>query len=59
MPQFPEHRVEVKYATEHRCGVVIHGRGLSDAVTGTDPLKDGLPLRESQPADGTAEVGCR
>jgi len=37
--------VSVRYATEHRCGVVVRGPGLSDAISGTDPLKDGLPLR--------------
>lgn len=37
--------MSVRYATEHRCGVVVRGPGLSDAISGTDPLKDGLPLR--------------
>lgn len=34
LPNFPEHRVRVKYATEHRCGVAVSGPGLSDAITG-------------------------
>ena len=37
--------MSVKYATEHRCGVVLRGTGLSDAVSGTDPLKDNLALQ--------------
>ena len=39
-----QHTVSVKYATEHRCGVVVRGTGLNDAIGGTDPLKDNLPL---------------
>lgn len=46
---YPEHRVFVKYATEHRCGVVISGPNLSDQITGTDPLKDNLPLITCKP----------
>ena len=45
LPGFPEHTVRVKYATEHRCGVAVSGPGLTDAVSGTDPLRDGLPLQ--------------
>ena len=40
-----QHAVSVKYATEHRCGVVVRGPGLSDQISGTDPLKDNLPLQ--------------
>jgi 2,3-bisphosphoglycerate-independent phosphoglycerate mutase len=47
LPLHPGASLSVKYATEHRCGVVVRGPGLSDAVTGTDPLKDGLPLQAS------------
>ena len=45
LPSFPQHAVSVKYATEHRCGVVVRGPGLSDQISGTDPLKDNLPLQ--------------
>ena len=51
IPGFPEHAVAVQYAHEHRCGVRVRGPGLTDAVTGTDPLKDALPLLESRPLD--------
>ena len=44
-------KVRVKYATEHRCGVVVHGPELSGNVSGTDPLKDNLPLETSFPLD--------
>lgn len=40
LPSFPNHTVAVKYATEHRCGVRVRGPGLTDMITGTDPLKD-------------------
>ena len=45
LPSFPDLVVMAKYATEHRCGIVISGPGLSDEVSGTDPLKDNLPLQ--------------
>eukprot|EP00164_Ancoracysta_twista_P010295 GFYU01015479.1.p1 GENE.GFYU01015479.1~~GFYU01015479.1.p1 ORF type:complete len:430 (-),score=76.86 GFYU01015479.1:296-1585(-) len=56
LPSFPEHQVCVKYATEHRCGVVVKGPGLSDAISGTDPLKDNRPLRTCEPTDESAEA---
>lgn len=34
LPSFPDHQVAVRYATEHRCGVVVRGAGLTDAVSG-------------------------
>lgn len=40
LPSFPNHSVAVKYAIEHRCGVRVRGPGLTDTITGTDPLKD-------------------
>lgn len=58
LPSFPQHAVSVKYATEHRCGVVVRGPGLTDAIEGTDPLKDNLPLVASRPMDGSPEVRC-
>eukprot|EP00882_Tetradesmus_deserticola_P022613 GHRQ01024543.1.p3 GENE.GHRQ01024543.1~~GHRQ01024543.1.p3 ORF type:complete len:100 (+),score=17.16 GHRQ01024543.1:130-429(+) len=57
LPSFPQHAVSVRYATEHRCGVVVRGAGLSDAISGTDPLKDNLPLLTVEPLDGSPEVG--
>ena len=44
LPSFPHTTVTVRYATEHRCGVRIRGPHLTDAITGTDPLHDDLPL---------------
>ena len=41
LPSFPACSTAVKYATEHRCGVRVRGEGLTDTITGTDPLKDG------------------
>ena len=45
IPGFENHRVNVRYATEHRLGLVIHGPSLCDAISGTDPLKDHRPLQ--------------
>ena len=50
VPGHPQHVLRVRYATEHRCGVVISGPGLCNRVSGTDPLKDGLPLQACRPA---------
>jgi len=36
--------VEAKYATEHRCGFRVRGPGLSNLITGNDPLKDNLKI---------------
>uniref|UniRef100_K3WQF7 Metalloenzyme domain-containing protein n=1 Tax=Globisporangium ultimum (strain ATCC 200006 / CBS 805.95 / DAOM BR144) TaxID=431595 RepID=K3WQF7_GLOUD len=56
IPAFPNVRVATKYATEHRCGVVFKGPGLCDKITGTDPLKDNLPLQMSKPMDSSPEA---
>lgn len=55
VPGYPEHRINVKYATEHRCGLVLRGPGLTDTISGTDPLKDNLPLLKSTPLDDSEE----
>ena len=56
LPSFPENRVRIKYATEHRCGVVIEGPGLCDRISGTDPLKDDLALLAAMPLDGSEKA---
>ena len=44
LSQFPEVKICIKYATEHRCGIVLsypsRPDAFSDRITGTDPLKD-------------------
>ncbi|KAL9271323.1 2,3-bisphosphoglycerate-independent phosphoglycerate mutase-like protein [Drosera capensis] len=56
LPSFPEYEVRVRYATEHRCGVVLKGPGLSGNISGTDPLKDNRLLLQAQPLDDTDEA---
>lgn len=51
VPGFENYTILVRYATEHRCGVVIRGPRLSDRITGTDPLKDNLPLIRAEALD--------
>ena len=46
IPGYPEHLVNCKYATEHRCAVKVSGPKLSRHITGNDPLKDNLKLIE-------------
>ena len=45
LTDFPQQSIRVRYATEHRCGLVVHGPGLCDRISGTDPLEDGRPLQ--------------
>ncbi|CAI5525949.1 unnamed protein product [Closterium sp. Naga37s-1] len=56
IPGFPDYQVSIKYATEHRCGVVVRGPGLSDRIGGTDPLKDGRALGVATPLDSSPEA---
>ncbi|XP_039142346.1 probable 2,3-bisphosphoglycerate-independent phosphoglycerate mutase [Dioscorea cayenensis subsp. rotundata] len=56
LPSFPEYEVRVRYATEHRCGVVVKGPKLSGNISGTDPLKDNRLLLEAKPLDDTEEA---
>ncbi|RKP09793.1 2,3-bisphosphoglycerate-independent phosphoglycerate mutase-domain-containing protein [Thamnocephalis sphaerospora] len=56
LPSFPEHTVAVKYATEHRCGVRVRGPKLTDRITGTDPLKDNLPLVHCEATEDSEEA---
>lgn len=45
-----------RYATEHRCGVVVKGPKLSGNISGTDPLKDNLLLLKAEALDDTEEA---
>lgn len=56
IPEFPEVGVSVVYATEHRCAVRIRAPGMSDRITGTDPIHDDKPLEKSTPIDDTPEA---
>ena len=57
VPGYDEHYITVLHATEHRCGVKLSGPGLTDQITGTDPLKDNLPLRKVIAKDKNDEKG--
>ncbi|KAL2252340.1 uncharacterized protein LOC105167501 [Sesamum indicum] len=56
LPNFPQYEVRVRYATEHRCGVVVKGPKLSGNISGTDPLKDNRLLLQAQPLDDSEEA---
>ena len=51
IPGYPEHEIEVKYATEHRCGVKVRGPRLSHMITGNDPLKDNREIITCEATD--------
>ena len=48
--------ISYRYATEHRCGVVVKGPKLSGNISGTDPLKDNRLLLEARALDDTDEA---
>ena len=56
IPEFPEVDVCIVYATEHRCAVRIRAPGMSDQITGTDPIHDNKLLEVSEPLDDTPEA---
>ncbi|XP_057482179.1 uncharacterized protein LOC130769059 [Actinidia eriantha] len=56
LPSFPQYEVRVRYATEHRCGVVVKGPNLSGNISGTDPLKDNRLLLQAEALDDTDEA---
>lgn len=56
LTSFPQYEVRVRYATEHRCGVVVKGSKLSGNISGTDPLKDNRLLLKAKPLDNTDEA---
>lgn len=56
LPSFPQYEVRVRYATEHRCGVVVKGPNLSGNISGTDPLKDNRLLLQATALDDTDEA---
>lgn len=56
IPSFPQYDVRVRYATEHRCGVVVKGPNLSGNISGTDPLKDNRLLLHAEALDDTNEA---
>ena len=56
IPEYPEVKVSVVYATEHRCAVKILAPGLSDQIAGTDPIHDNLELIKSTPLVNTPEA---
>ncbi|KAG6525910.1 hypothetical protein ZIOFF_015883 [Zingiber officinale] len=56
LPSFPEYEVRVRYATEHRCGVVVKGPKLSGNISGTDPLKDNRLLLKAEALDDTEKA---
>lgn len=51
-----DYTAHIRYATEHRCGIIISGPHLCDKITGIDPLKDNLPLLTSQPLINSFEA---
>ena len=46
IPGFKGYKCCCVHATEHRCAIKITGPNLSSRITSTDPLKDGLKLKE-------------
>jgi 2,3-bisphosphoglycerate-independent phosphoglycerate mutase len=45
-----------KRSTGHRAALVLRGKGLSSAITDTDPKKEGNPVKECHATDETPEA---
>jgi 2,3-bisphosphoglycerate-independent phosphoglycerate mutase len=45
-----------KRSTGHRAALVLRGKGLSPAITDTDPKKEGNPIKECHATDDTPEA---
>jgi 2,3-bisphosphoglycerate-independent phosphoglycerate mutase len=45
-----------KRSTGHRAALVLRGKGLSAAITDTDPKKEGLPIKECHATDDSPEA---
>ncbi|MQL92706.1 hypothetical protein Taro_025326, partial [Colocasia esculenta] len=57
LPSFPEYENgRPRYATEHRCGVVVKGSKLSGNISGIDPLKDNRLLLKAEALDDTEKA---
>ncbi|CAJ36202.1 2,3-bisphosphoglycerate-independent phosphoglycerate mutase [Methanocella arvoryzae MRE50] len=52
----PGVEVIFKRSTGHRAALVLRGKGLSAAITDTDPKKEGLPIKECHPTDDSPEA---
>ena len=45
-----------KRSTGHRAALVLRGKGLTAAISDTDPKKEGLPIKESHSTEATPEA---
>ena len=52
----PGVEVIFKRSTGHRAALVLRGKGLSAAITDTDPKKEGLAIKESYALDSSPEA---
>jgi 2,3-bisphosphoglycerate-independent phosphoglycerate mutase len=52
----PGIEVIFKRSTGHRGALVLRGKGLSAAISDTDPKKEGLPIKECHALDNTPEA---
>ncbi|WP_424358245.1 2,3-bisphosphoglycerate-independent phosphoglycerate mutase [Methanocella sp. MCL-LM] len=52
----PGVEVIFKRSTGHRAALVLRGKGLSAAITDTDPKKEGLPVKECHATDDSPEA---
>lgn len=54
LPSFPDVKVKVRHAGGHRLVASLSGEGISDKISNTDPLSDGLPLGVIEATAATA-----
>ena len=56
VPGFPDVKVIIGHTVEHRCVLVLRGKGLSSAVSDTDPHGHGDSVLASTPLDDSPEA---
>jgi 2,3-bisphosphoglycerate-independent phosphoglycerate mutase len=56
IPKHPKVEVIVGHTVEHRCAIVLRGKGLSPAISDTDPHGYSDSVLESTPYDETPEA---
>ena len=52
----PDVKVYLIHTTEHRLALILRGSGLSPNVSPSDPGKEGSPIMEVKPLDGSPEA---
>ncbi len=56
LESFPDIEILIKHTVEHRCVVILRGKGVSDKVSSSDPGVSGAPVQEVTPMTSSSEA---